>query len=172
MAASSGGDADEHHFAAATVRMPRGAEPLLRQVAHGCGVDTHIERLKPNCWGRHTFDRWVTLVIFTPAFADLTLPTAEATTAAPDFSERVPILPGLEGRLMFANGDTFSIARGAEHGVTAGAHYAIYRDRKDGKPLVHIGEAIVTEPSATASKLLLMTITDAVSTTDMAVPRR
>lgn len=105
-------------------------------------------------------------------FADLTLPTADATTAALDFSERIQILPGAEGRLMFANGDTFSIARGAAHGVIQGARYAIYRDRKDGKPLVHIGEAIVTDPSATSAKLLLMTTTDAVATTDLAIPRR
>lgn len=105
-------------------------------------------------------------------FVEVVLPTAEATTAEPDFSERVEILTGLDGRLMFADGDTFSIARGSAHGVTTGARYAIYRDRRDGKPLVHIGEAIVTDPSATASKVLLMTTTDAVATTDIAVPRR
>ncbi len=53
--------------------MPRGAEPLLRRAVGGCGVDTHIERLKRNSWGRHTCDRWVTFVLFPPAVADLTL---------------------------------------------------------------------------------------------------
>lgn len=109
---------------------------------------------------------------FLEPFADLALPIVATTVAEPDFTERVEILAGLDGRQMFADGDTFSIARGSAHGVTAGARYAIYRDRKDGKPLVHIGEAIVTDPTATASKLLLMTTTDAVSTTDIAVPRR
>lgn len=73
MAASSAGDADENQFAAATVRMPRGAEPLLRRAVGGCGVDTHVERLKRNSWGRHTCDHWVTFVLFSPAVADLTL---------------------------------------------------------------------------------------------------
>jgi hypothetical protein len=105
-------------------------------------------------------------------FSELVLPAANASQPPPDFSERVPILPGFEGRDLMGDGDTFSIARGTDHGVTAGARYAIYRDRKDGKPLVHIGEAIVTEPLAVSAKVLLMKTVDAVSTADVAVPRR
>lgn len=105
-------------------------------------------------------------------YTELVLPRVDAALPPPDFSERVQILPGLEGRDLIANGDQFSIARGTAHGVTAGARFAIYRDRKDGKPLVHIGEAIVTEASATTSKVLLMTTVDSVSPRDVAVPRR
>lgn len=105
-------------------------------------------------------------------FTELTLPSANPAAPAPDFTERVAILPGVDGRQMFADGDTFSIARGIADGVAAGARYAIYRDRKDGKPLVHIGEAIVVDPSSTSAKLLLMTTTDAVDISDIAVPRR
>ena len=105
-------------------------------------------------------------------YVELVLPAPNVTLAAPDFSERVPILPGLEGRQLFGDGDTFSIARGTAHGVIAGARFSIYRDRKDGKPLVQIGEAIVTDPSMTSAKLLLMTTTDVVYLTDIAVPRR
>lgn len=105
-------------------------------------------------------------------FTELVLPTADAAMPPPDFSERVPILPGLEGRELMGEGDTFSIARGVEHGVTVGARFAIYRDRKDGKPLVHLGEAIVTEPSVASAKVLLMSTVDAVGPADVAVPRR
>ena len=70
------------------------------------------------------------------------------------------------------NGDLFSIARGTQHGVTVGSRFAIYRDRKDGKPLVHIGEVIVTESATTSSKVLLMTTVDVVGPSDIAVPRR
>jgi len=105
-------------------------------------------------------------------FLDIALPAPDAAVPAPDFTERVGILPGVDGRQMFADGDTFSIARGVADGVAAGARFAIYRDRKDGKPLVHIGEAIVVDPSSTSAKLLLMTTTDAVGTDDVAVPRR
>jgi hypothetical protein len=105
-------------------------------------------------------------------YAEPVLPTPDVNLAAPDFTERVQILPGTEGRVLFADGDSFSIARGTEHGVTIGARYAIYRDHHDGKPLVLIGEAIVTDPSATSSKVLLMKTTNAVETKDVAVPRR
>jgi len=105
-------------------------------------------------------------------YAEVSLPTAEVATLPPDFNQRVRVLPGVDGRELFANGDTFSIASGTEHGMTLGARFAIYRDRKDGKPLVHIGDAIVTDPSATTSKLLLITTTDAVDIRDIAVPRR
>ncbi len=105
-------------------------------------------------------------------YVEPVLPTPDATLAAPDFTERMQILPGVEGREMFADGDLFSIARGTADGVTAGARFAIYRDRKDGRPLVHIGEAIVTDPSATSAKVLLLKTTDVVEITDLAVPRR
>ena len=100
------------------------------------------------------------------------LPTPDATLPAPDFSERVQILRGLEGREMFADGDSFSIARGTDHGVTTGARFAIYRDRKDGRPLVYVGEALVTDPSATSAKMIVLKTTDVVEITDLAVPRR
>ena len=105
-------------------------------------------------------------------YAEPVLPAPDANVAAPDFTERVQILPGLEGRVLFADGDSFSIARGTEHGVAVGSRFAIYRDRHDGKPLMHIGEAIVTDPSATSSKVLLMKTIAAVETSDLAVPRR
>jgi hypothetical protein len=57
-------------------------------------------------------------------------------------------------------------------GVTVGARYAIYRDGKDGKPLVHVGEAIVAELSPTSAKMVLMPATGVVNVTDIAVPRR
>ncbi len=104
-------------------------------------------------------------------YVEVRLPTPAATAAAPDFSDRIQILPGADGRQMFANGDSFSVARGADQGVAVGAYFAIYRDRRDGMPLVHVGEAIVTDTAPASAKLLLMTATDAVGITDIAVPR-
>jgi hypothetical protein len=106
------------------------------------------------------------------AFSEVVLPTPDPTLLAPDFTERVQILPGLEGRQLFGGGDTLSIARGTDDGIGVGARYAIYRDRKDGKPLVHIGEAVVTDPSASTAKLILVQMLDAVTINDIAVPRR
>jgi hypothetical protein len=106
------------------------------------------------------------------AYVEPVLPSPGQALPAPDFTERVPILPGTSGRELFGGGDTLSIARGTDDGVAVGALFAIYRDRKDGMPLVHLGEAIVTDPSASTAKLLLTQMKDAVSVTDIAVPRR
>lgn len=105
-------------------------------------------------------------------FTELVLPPVDEAMLPPDFSERVQILPGFDGRELLGDGDTLSIARGTDHGLTVGSRFAIYRDRKDGKPLVHLGEAIVIELSLKAAKVLLMQTTDAVGPTDVAVPRR
>jgi hypothetical protein len=109
---------------------------------------------------------------FIVPYAEPVLPTPDVNVPAPDFTERVQILPGLEGRQMFGAGDTLSLARGTDDGVTVGARYAIYRDRKDGKPLVLVGEAIVAELSPASAKMVLMSTSDVVHVTDIAVPRR
>jgi hypothetical protein len=109
---------------------------------------------------------------FIVPYSEPVLPTPDVNLAPPDFTERVQILPGLEGRQMFGAGDTLSLARGTDDGVTVGARYAIYRDRKDGKPLVLVGEAIVAELSPATAKMVLMSTTNVVNVTDIAVPRR
>jgi hypothetical protein len=100
------------------------------------------------------------------------LPTEAAALVAPDFSDRARILPGTDGRIMSGDGDTLSIDRGTVHGVAAGARFAIYRDPRNGLPLVHLGEALVLEPGELTSKAVVLEAADVVSTDDVAVPRR
>jgi hypothetical protein len=109
---------------------------------------------------------------FLEPYVEPALPAASVTNAAPDFTERLEILTGVDRRALFGGGDTFSIARGTEHGVAVGGRYAIYRDRKDGKPLVHVGEAVVADVSPATAKLLLLSTSSDVNITDIAVPRR
>jgi hypothetical protein len=110
---------------------------------------------------------------FLVAYVEPVLPSPDPAMPAPDFTERVQILPGEDGKQMFGAGDMFSIARGTDDGVAVGARYAIYRDRRDGKPLVHVGEAIAADPSASTAKLILTRmLSDAVEVSDIAVPRR
>lgn len=110
---------------------------------------------------------------FLVAYTEPTLPSPDPALPAPDFTERIQILPGVDGRQMFGAGDMFSIARGTADGVAVGARYAIYRDHRDGKPLVYVGEAIATDPSMSTSKLILTRmVNNAVELTDIAVPRR
>jgi hypothetical protein len=103
------------------------------------------------------------------------LPTSASEMIKPDFSERVTILQGTDSKVMFGDGDIMSIERGASHGVVVGARYAIYRDPRtgtEGMPLFYLADAVVTEVGAVTSKLVVVKAVDAITTADVAVPRR
>ena len=92
----------------------------------------------------------------------------------PDFSDRANVLEARIRRAMFGDGDMLSIDRGTAHGVVLGARYAFYRDpaRHDGMPLVHVGDAVVVELGEQTSKVVVVKTIDAISSADVAVPRR
>ena len=99
------------------------------------------------------------------------LPTTAAAMIYPDFDDRANVLQGTDGRVMFGDGDTLSINRGTAHGVTVGARFAFYRDRRDGMPLFYLGDAVVMELGERTSKLTVVYAVDGVTTEDIAVPR-
>ena len=105
-------------------------------------------------------------------YSEPPLPTSAGPMVYPDFDDRANILQGTDGRIMFGDGDTLSINRGTAHGVTVGARYAIYRDRKDGMPLFYLADAVVMELGEQTSKLVVVKAVDAPTTEDIAVPRR
>lgn len=105
-------------------------------------------------------------------FVEVVLPTAAGPMGEPQFDDRARILFGSDRREIFGDGDTFSIDRGAVHGVVPGARFAIYRDRQIGMPLVHLGEAVVLEAGELTSKVVMVTVKDFVEVGDVAVPRR
>jgi hypothetical protein len=105
-------------------------------------------------------------------FTELALPTAAAPPVAPDFSDRANVLFGADHRTMFGDGDVLSIERGTVHGVVPGARYAIYRDLKNGLPLIHIAEVVVLQTAELTSKAAVTRTTDAIQPGDIAVPRR
>jgi hypothetical protein len=105
-------------------------------------------------------------------YVELTLPTAAAAMVAPDFSDRGNILFGADNRVTFGDGDIMSIDRGTIHGVVAGARYALYRDLRNGMPLLHVGEAVVLATSEQTSKVSVTRVIDAIQLGDIVVPRR
>lgn len=106
-------------------------------------------------------------------YTEPTLPTVASPIVRPDWSDRASILQGTDTRTVFGDGDTFSITRGTVNGVVAGARYAIYRDLRDGiMPLIYLGDAVVMEVGETTSKVVLVTMTDVVTLSDVAIPRR
>ena len=100
------------------------------------------------------------------------LPTTAAEFLMPDFDERANVLQGTDGKAIFADGDTLSINRGTVHGVVLGARYAFYRDRHDGMPLFHLGDAVVVELGELTSKAVVVRTNDAITIADVAIPRR
>ncbi len=105
-------------------------------------------------------------------YVELVLPTTAEPLGEPNFADRAKILFGADQRESFGDGDTFSIDRGTVHGVAAGARFAIYRDRKDGLPLVYVGDAVVMEQGELTSKVVLVRVKDIIAVGDVAVPRR
>lgn len=105
-------------------------------------------------------------------FVDAPLPTTAAATAPPDFSDRGAVMFGLDNRTLFGHGDVVSIDRGTMHGVVPGARFAIYRDRRDGMPLIHIGEVVVMTPGEQTSKVVVTVASDGIEAGDIVVPRR
>lgn len=104
---------------------------------------------------------------------ELALPDAAASVdIAPDFSDRAKVLFGADGRSLTGHGTITSIDRGTLHGVVPGSRYAIYRDKRNGLPLIYLGEAVVLATSEQSSKVMVTKAVDAIETDDVAVPRR
>jgi hypothetical protein len=106
-------------------------------------------------------------------YSEYALPTtASAADVAPDFSDRAKLLFGQDTRELVASGDIVSIDRGTVHGVVPGARFAIYRDKRNGLPLIHIGEAVVLQVAEQNSKVMITKSQEGMETGDIAVPRR
>jgi hypothetical protein len=57
-------------------------------------------------------------------------PTADVNPAKPQRENYGHILIGSDRRTMFAKSDFFTVDRGSDHGVTIGARFIIYRDKR------------------------------------------
>jgi hypothetical protein len=73
-----------------------------------------------------------------------------------DWDDRGRVLFGTDRRELFGDGDVFSFDRGSEHGIVNGARVVVYRDRRNGLPLVEMGHAVVVEVSARTSKAVVV----------------
>jgi hypothetical protein len=100
------------------------------------------------------------------------LPTTAGAMLYPDFDDRANVLRGSDGRVIFGDGDTLSINRGTDQAAAVGARFAFYRDRRDGMPLFYLGDGVVMELGERTSKLVVVYAVDAVTTEDIAVPRK
>lgn len=97
------------------------------------------------------------------------LPVAAPAGGRADFADRAQVIFGKDRRLVFGDGDLFSIDRGSSNGVTPGRRIAIYRDRQNGLPLVELGEAVIVDTQADTSRAVLVRVSDMVQSGDIAV---
>jgi len=105
-------------------------------------------------------------------YVDSQLPTSATATHYPDFSDRANVLFGTDNRVLFGDGDVFSIDRGTAQGVAAGNRYAVYRDFHNNLPLVYMGDAVVMTAGEQTSKVVATAVVDGILIGDVAVPRR
>ena len=109
---------------------------------------------------------------FLEPYVETQLPATATAPVYPDFSDRANVLFGVDNRVLFGDGDVFSIDRGTAQGVAAGNRYAIYRDFHNNLPLVYMGDAVVMTASEQTSKVVATAVVDGIQVGDVAVPRR
>jgi hypothetical protein len=72
------------------------------------------------------------------------------------------VLTGNDNRTSFGRGDYFLVDRGSDHGVTVGAQFVVYRDkRQPGNFLFELGEAVAVEVRPDSSTLRVTVSRDA-----------
>lgn len=109
---------------------------------------------------------------FLEPYVETQLPTTASPPLYPDFSDRANVLFGTDNRVLFGDGDVFSIDRGTAHGVAAGQRYAVYRDFHNNLPLVYMGDAVVMSTAEQTSKVVVTSVADGIQVGDVVVPRR
>ena len=117
-------------------------------------------------------------------------PIADANPSQPQRENYGHILVGSDRRTMFAKNDFFTIDRGSDHGVTLGARYVIYRDKRRTETaklpittelpaaiitpefLFELGDAVVVDVKPESSTLLATTSRSAFLSGDYAAIRK
>jgi hypothetical protein len=83
------------------------------------------------------------------------------------------VMMGQDRRRSFANGDYLTINRGSDHGVSAGTHFVLYRDKRvAGNFLFELGEAVAMDVRPESSTLQVTVSLDAIQEGDYAAMRR
>jgi hypothetical protein len=83
------------------------------------------------------------------------------------------ILLGADRRATFGRGDFLIVDRGSDHGVTRGAQFVVYRDRRQPENfLFELGEAVAVEVKPETSTLWVTLSRDAMAAGDFVALRR
>ena len=95
------------------------------------------------------------------------LPVASTSTSDPERGNYGSILSGQDRRTQFGRGDYLLIDRGSNQGVTPGARFVVYHDKKvPGNFLFQIGEAVAVDVRGDTSTLHVLSAIDAIAAGD------
>jgi hypothetical protein len=101
------------------------------------------------------------------------VPAPANGTVEPQRSNYGRIMFGNDMRVTFGKGDLFVVNRGSDHGVTPGARFVIYRDKRVQQNFLYeLGEAVAMEVGAESSTLLATIARDAFRAGDYVAIRK
>jgi hypothetical protein len=109
---------------------------------------------------------------FLEPYVEVPLPASASAPIVPDFADRANILFGTDNRTLFGDGDVFSIDRGTLHGVTPGQRFAIYRDPRNGMPLIYVADVVTMTVHELTSRVVATRVIDGIEVGDIVVARR
>ena len=100
-------------------------------------------------------------------FALPTVPALSQLSGPPERGNYGLVLSGQDRRTQFGSGDYLLINRGSSQGVTAGARFVVYHDKKTpANFLFQIAEAVAVDVKADTSTLHVLSAIDAISAGD------
>lgn len=100
-------------------------------------------------------------------FAPPTVPALSQLTGPPERGNYGLVLSGQDRRTQFGSGDYLLINRGSTQGVTAGARFIVYHDKKTpGNFLFQIAEAVAVDVKSDTATLHVLSAIDAISAGD------
>ncbi len=110
---------------------------------------------------------------FLEPFALPTVPAASKQMGEPERGNYANVISGQDRRTQFGRGDYLLIDRGSNQGVTPGARFVMYHDKKlPGNFLFQIGEAVAVDVKGDTSTLHVVSAMDAISAGDYAGMRK
>ena len=100
-------------------------------------------------------------------FAPPAVPALSQLTGPPERGNYGLVLSGQDRRTQFGRGDYLLINRGSTQGVTAGARFLVYHDKKTpGNFLFQIAEAVAVDVKSDTATLHVLSAIDAISAGD------
>jgi hypothetical protein len=83
------------------------------------------------------------------------------------------VVIGNENRASFGRGDSFVVDQGSDHGITVGAQFVVYRDKREaGNFLFELGEAVAVDVRPESSTLRATLSRDAFTVGDLVALRK